>query len=86
MHYFCNIIITISMTDIPPPGCHTGGGDIPLMYGSNPPPNICIQVLVVRLSAAMLQNYTDRVLKYRIAGNFRGTKYSWFSNIETFRG
>ncbi len=23
---------------------------------------------------------------YRIAGNFRGTKYSWFSNIETFRG
>ncbi len=20
---------------------------------------------------------------YRIAGNFRGTKYSWFSNIET---
>ncbi len=23
---------------------------------------------------------------YRIAGNFRGTKYSWFINIETFRG
>ncbi len=23
---------------------------------------------------------------YRIAGNFRGTKYSWFSNIEKFRG
>ena len=23
---------------------------------------------------------------YRIVGNFQGTKYSWFSNIETFRG
>ncbi len=23
---------------------------------------------------------------YCIAGNFRGTKYSWFSNIKTFRG
>ncbi len=29
----------------------------------------------------------DVVVNYRIAGNFRGTKYSWFSNIiETFRG
>ncbi len=28
----------------------------------------------------------DRLLMYRIAGNFRGTKYLWFSNIETFRG
>ena len=32
-----------------------------------------------------MQNVT-LVVKYRIAGNFRGTKYSWFSNIETFRG
>ena len=26
------------------------------------------------------------IIIYCIAGNFRGTKYSWFSNIETFRG
>ncbi len=26
------------------------------------------------------------ITHYRIVGNFRGTKYSWFSNIETFRG
>ncbi len=31
------------------------------------------------------ENCTVQVV-YRIAGNFQGTKYSWFSNIETFRG
>ncbi len=30
--------------------------------------------------------YKSLDLTYRIAGNFQGTKYSWFSNIETFRG
>ncbi len=35
-----------------------------------------------RVSATCISS----LFEYRIAGNFRGTKYSWFSNLETFRG
>ncbi len=64
--------------------CHTAGGkgDIPL------PPIICIQKIALSLSLSstslrdLLQDkliVPDVHIKYRIAGNFRGVKYSFFS-------
>ncbi len=42
---------------------------------------------VRRLSAGIVCEFYNYVLQLPyIAGNFRGTKYLWLSNIETFRG
>ncbi len=46
------------------------------------PGNACTPHWVLNIPYKFLHT----IIIYRIAGNFRGTKYSWFSNIETFRG
>ena len=41
---------------------------------------------MLEVAYALPENKSDAAIIPNIAGNFRGTKYSWLNNIETFRG